>query len=186
MKEPKVTQVIAKSTSRFLSLFENVYDNGKRYMVASRNAEYNGTPSPVAAVTIFAMNADKSRMLITNEFRYAVSGMTTSTPAGLIDDGESPVEAAMRELREETGYKTLISAETLPATYSSVGMTDERVQPVILVIDENDVEDVDPIEGEIISARWVTRKEAMEIATTGTDVTARCQLALMLFATGQL
>jgi len=37
------------------------------------------------------------------QFRHAVGGTIWEVPAGRIDDGENPAEAAIRELREETG-----------------------------------------------------------------------------------
>ncbi len=37
------------------------------------------------------------------QFRHAVGGTIWEVPAGRIDDGESPVETALRELKEETG-----------------------------------------------------------------------------------
>ena len=125
-------------------------------------------------------------MLITHEFRYPVNGWTISTPAGLIDPGEKPIETAKRELQEETGYTTVLDAKTLPATYSSVGMTDEKVQPVILVVDETKHIDQDLGSGEVIKYQWLSKEEAKTIATTATNLTARAQLALLLFANDAL
>ena len=39
------------------------------------------------------------------QFRHAVGGIVWEVPAGRIDDGEKPLIAASRELREETGLK---------------------------------------------------------------------------------
>lgn len=39
------------------------------------------------------------------QYRYAVGKMVTEIPAGLIDPGETPIEAAERELQEEIGLK---------------------------------------------------------------------------------
>lgn len=53
----------------------------------------------VCIVPIF----DNGDLLVTREFRYAINGYCLEFPAGLIDPGETPVEAAKRELKEETG-----------------------------------------------------------------------------------
>lgn len=160
----------------------------KFYDVVSRNKNYNPNRSrkDPDAVTIFVLNKDHSQILITHEFRYPVNGWTVSTPAGLIDPGEKPIETAKRELQEETGYTTVLDAKTLPATYSSVGMSDKKVQPVILVVDETKHIDQDLGSGEVIKYQWVSKDEAKTIATTATNLTARAQLALLLFTNDAL
>lgn len=55
---------------------------------------------PVIVVGVDSSN----RVLTITEYRYAHDQMLFSLPAGAIDAGETPVEAAKRELLEETGY----------------------------------------------------------------------------------
>lgn len=180
----------AKGSHLFFLRSKYQTDDGgvKSYDVVSRDPKYNPNRSrkDPDAVAIFVLNKDHSQMLITHEFRYPVNGWTISTPAGLIDPGEKPIETAKRELQEETGYTTVLDAKTLPATYSSVGMSDEKVQPVILVVDETKHIDQDLGSGEVIKYQWVSKDEAKTIATTATNLTARAQLALLLFANDAL
>lgn len=43
-------------------------------------------------------------LLLQKQFRPPIGKVTIEIPAGLVDEGESAAEAAVRELKEETGY----------------------------------------------------------------------------------
>jgi 8-oxo-dGTP pyrophosphatase MutT (NUDIX family) len=45
-----------------------------------------------------------NRIILVRQYRHAAGVLCTELPGGVIDDGESPQQAAQRELREETGY----------------------------------------------------------------------------------
>ena len=50
---------------------------------------------------------DKSsgpELVLQKQFRPPIGKVCIEVPAGLIDEGETPEECALRELREETGY----------------------------------------------------------------------------------
>lgn len=43
-------------------------------------------------------------IVLVKQYRPAVEGVTLELPAGLVDDGGTPDETAVRELKEETGF----------------------------------------------------------------------------------
>lgn len=55
-------------------------------------------------VVIFALTTG-GRVLLGREFRYGCDAIGLELPAGNIADGEEPLACALRELREETGYR---------------------------------------------------------------------------------
>ena len=63
-------------------------------------------------------------ILLVRQYRHPAKEHLLEVPAGLIDEGEEPDEAAMRELREEVGYRST-NLRLLGGFWSSPGFTDE-------------------------------------------------------------
>lgn len=56
-------------------------------------------------VCVLALD-EKKRALVVTQYRRPFDAFLVELPAGKIDPGEEPYQAAMRELEEETGYTT--------------------------------------------------------------------------------
>lgn len=76
-------------------------------------------------------------------------------PKGRPDDGETPEEAAVREVREETGVDARV-VERLPGTYP--GGTSDNVFFAMELVDQDDHARLD----ETASVRWCSIAEATE------------------------
>ena len=75
------------------------------------------------AVAVLAVDAGE--VLLVRQYRVAIGAETLELPAGLIEPGEAPEEAARRELMEEAGYDAELTL--LFGFYSSPGFTDEYI-----------------------------------------------------------
>ena len=78
------------------------------------------------------------------QFRPPIGAITLELPAGLIDAGESPGQAAVRELKEETGFIGEVSRLS-PVVYSSPGLTNESMQLVQIDVDMKTEENRTPV-----------------------------------------
>lgn len=54
-------------------------------------------------VNVVALTTDSDIVLV-RQWRHGTAHATLEIPGGLVDPGESPADAAVRELREETGF----------------------------------------------------------------------------------
>ena len=56
-------------------------------------------------INVIPLTRDEEVLLV-RQYRFGVEGFTLEIPGGMCDPGESPLEAARRELREETGHES--------------------------------------------------------------------------------
>ncbi|MDD4879470.1 MAG: NUDIX hydrolase [Candidatus Omnitrophica bacterium] len=68
----------------------------------------------------------KDRVVLVEQFRYAVGERLLEIPAGTLHKGEAPLAAAKREIQEEIGYAAG-RLEKINIFYPSPGVTDEFV-----------------------------------------------------------
>lgn len=59
--------------------------------------------NPPDWVNVVALTTDHQLVLV-RQFRYGINEFSLEIPGGVIDAGEDPVAAGVRELREESGY----------------------------------------------------------------------------------
>jgi ADP-ribose pyrophosphatase len=81
------------------------------------------------AVVVAAVDDDGMTYLV-RQYRHPVGAYLTEFPAGCMEAGEDPLEAAKRELREEVG----LEAEdwiSLGSFYSSPGFVNERLHAFV-------------------------------------------------------
>ena len=115
------------------------------------------SPGAVAdAVCVFATLRranEPDRVLLVRQFRPPLDAETVELPAGLIDGDEAPEIAALRELKEETGYVGTLTTEgttgttgtfTTPAMPLSPGLSDETVCLVRVDVDLDAPENAHP------------------------------------------
>ncbi len=83
------------------------------------------------AVAVLIFNTDSQKVILTKQFRYAIASKTKQQileiVAGKIDKGEKPLQTAIREVQEETGYKIKANKiKFLVSCFSSPGYTSEK------------------------------------------------------------
>ena len=122
---------------------------GKRFAVLVEDGfEIADTPD---AVAIVALDAEE-RVVLVRQKRRAIGTDLLELPAGLVDEGEEPLAAAQRELREETGLHGG-SWRELAAIWTSPGFVNELV--TLFVADGLEEGEPEPDEGEDVEVvRW--------------------------------
>ena len=84
-------------------------------------------------VVVLALEKDKKHVNLIRQFRYVISQNSWEVVAGLLNKGETPLQAAKRELAEETGFRAKKFTK-IGFNYLSNGLTDQGF-PIYLATD---------------------------------------------------
>ncbi len=104
------------------------------------------------------------RVLLERQYRHAAQSMMWELPAGRIDDGETPLTAAKRELLEETGYHARQWKRILHF-YVSPGFLDETMTIYLARVLQAGKAQPEP--DEKIATRFFPLSEAKRMALHG-------------------
>lgn len=77
------------------------------------------------AVGIVAIT-DDNKVLLVRQFRKAIEKVLWEIPAGKLEQGESPKDCAIRELKEETGYSAN-NMKLIHKFYTSSGFSNQKI-----------------------------------------------------------
>ncbi|MEA2787372.1 MAG: ADP-ribose pyrophosphatase [Candidatus Eremiobacteraeota bacterium] len=109
-----------------------------------------GTPHDVEVVehaqaVVVIVCPQPNEMVLVRQYRHPLARENWEVVAGVMNPGESPEDAAARELREETGYRAH-RVTRLWSAFSAPGFCDELLH--FCVVDGYDVGEPEPDEGE--------------------------------------
>ncbi|GIU75865.1 MAG: ADP-ribose pyrophosphatase [Bryobacteraceae bacterium] len=93
----------------------------------------------------------RGRLLLVRQYRLPARAYLWELPAGRIDPGESPLAAARRELREETGYSAR-KWTRLVSFFPSPGYVEEKM--TIYLAEDLSLGQAQPMEDERIETAW--------------------------------
>jgi ADP-ribose pyrophosphatase len=162
MKKPTIEKTYELCSTKFLSLKQSTYKDKEG---TERKWDFVSRKTGKGIVTIIPFNSTMRFLLFVKQPRVPVGKIVLSFPAGIIDDGETPEDAACRELQEETGYECAKVLSVSPLLPKSAGLTDESTYQVqCIVSDKPGAQHLE--ETENIETFWMTPRAFYKKAMT--------------------
>ena len=138
----RIRRIQKITDNRFLNFYDMdvTHRDGtpSHYYMASRTSEpdtlkavtHNNHPDGVVLYGIYGESKD--RVVLIRQYRYPIGDYVYEFPAGLVEKGEDPLQAGIREMHEETGLTFIpVNAGCYSRPFfTTVGMTDESCTTV--------------------------------------------------------
>jgi ADP-ribose pyrophosphatase len=124
---------------------------------------------PSNAVAILPVEGEQCKLI--RQYRYAIDDYIFEAPAGTLEAGEDPLDAAGRELIEETGFTAQI-IEPRGFIITTPGYTDEK----IFLYEAHDLSpsrEYEKDEDEVIAVLDIPLKDLNQMIRDGTIVDAK-------------
>jgi ADP-ribose pyrophosphatase len=117
----------------------------------------------------------RETIVLVRQYRPAIAGYLLEVPAGKLERGEDPTECALRELREETGYRCERIRKTW-SFYTAPGFCSELLH--LFVAEGLSQGKAEPEDNEAIDVEVVSVDRALEMVDRGEIIDAKTQIAL--------
>lgn len=155
--EPHVVKEEVLASGKWVKLVETTYvdpaGNTRLWETAKRTTRPASQVDGVGIIALLKRTLHKDCVVMVKQFRPPLDSYCLEFPAGLIDEGESAEVAALRELKEETGYKGEVVGVT-PVTCLDPGLSNCTTQIVMVNINGDDPDNIHPTqqlgEGEFV------------------------------------
>lgn len=128
------------------------------------------------AIGVVALTEDEHVYLV-RQYRYPIGKVTLEIPAGKLEEGEDPLDCAIRELKEEAGIEAG-HWEPLLTFYTTPGFSNEIMH--LFLATELSKKEASPDQDEFLQVVSLPLEEALEKVRRGEIVDAKTILSLLL------
>jgi ADP-ribose pyrophosphatase len=169
LEEPRVVRDELLCSGRRVKLFRRILARGKDEI----EKDLVSFGSSVVIIPLL----DDGRVVFLRQYRAAIASWILELPAGRVEDGEDPREAAIRELEEETGYRAQY-VERVASAFVSPGYSDELMH--IFIAKGLELGIPHPERGEILEKILMRPEEYLSDLDSVKDMKSIASILLLL------
>ncbi|GBG29347.1 ADP-sugar pyrophosphatase [Hondaea fermentalgiana] len=171
------TEPVQPEGFKWVQLAKLTYEDAEgkeRQWEMSMRSTRKGDVDGVAVVCRLLKKGEKPKTVLVSQFRPPANAYVLEVPAGLVDEGETAEQAAIRELKEETGFTATRVTHVSPIVLSDPGVSGDTMQYVTVEVDldaeENLNPKANPEEGEHIDIHIVEIDSLLSVLQDPTQV----------------
>lgn len=129
-------------------------------------------PGAVCVVPV----TDEGEVIMVRQFRYAFNQVLLEVPAGKLEPNEDPLEAALRELEEESGV-VASNVEHIGEIYTTVAIIDEKIH--VYLATGLTYKNAHPDDEEFLEVEKIPLKTLVDMVMNGEIKDSKTQIAIL-------